>query len=237
MKAFSLLPWNYRPSLKFLGAPRLNNRMHDYTHHTVPRLGYTWTVARQAWAVRQGFFVQRCATVPYDMGFGVRVYDMERVVMHALDDCWDHPYARYVTGHPDWHKIGWEYAHDSMKTIMRYAREGSPEYGYLLAFITQQDEYGYHGAWDPAVGAWSRTMPWFKTYIAEHKLKPSPYYIERMTQAAKMREIHKIGYVTRHREASNEELATNVRQPSADQRALSAECEDLVARRKQIRGW
>lgn len=189
LRAFQLMPWNNRPSLPYLGPPRDQYRRPDFAIHTAPFYGWRWTIARQAWAIQQGFFVQRCASVLYDMGLGYAEYDMQRPILLSMSDCWMGAHPPCGVEQPDWHVVSWSKPAETMQTIKRHVRAGDAKYTYLLEFITQQDEHGYHNAWDHQVCVWNSTMSWFKHYVAEHKARMTPLYQRRLDAMARKREV------------------------------------------------
>jgi hypothetical protein len=98
-----------------------------------------WTVADQAWAVGQGFFVARSDMLNRVTFDSINPYDHdERVIDQNL-------------------MLGW---------IERHVCFNDKAHTRLWTFLKQQDQWGYSGAWDVTVERFSRRMGWYKNYLA-----------------------------------------------------------------------
>ena len=138
-------PWNYRPGWEYEGADRVvMGHAFDprcFSIKTQSINGIIWTIHDQAWAVEQGFFVQRELV-------------RERPVIIA------------ASRHKQDIFSYWEPARTMMEIERRVFRR-EHNYEKLYAFIEQQDKYGYTGAWDARCAVYSPRLVWYKLYVAE----------------------------------------------------------------------
>jgi hypothetical protein len=121
-----------------------------------------WTISRQAWAVEQGFFVQRCNDfIPREHQSA-----MERVVIHSIAEVkgtGEQPLTR-AQKKLGWHHISHANPVGTIQTIKNYCKLDEPRYLYLYEFIKQQDQYGWVGAWDRRAEYCSVTLSWYRHY-------------------------------------------------------------------------
>lgn len=116
-------------------------------------LGIIWTRANQAWAVEQGFFVQRELIRERAVIIGINRFDQSTFSY-------------------------WE-PHKTMREIERRVFLRVPGYETLYRFIEQQDRYGYTGAWGKGIDCYTRELRWYKDYVIEledteeRRLKPA----------------------------------------------------------------
>lgn len=104
-----------------------------------------WTVELQDECVKRGFFFER--TLPHN---DVRIIPIR-----------DEDNVRYHVNYTDW-------LHYDEAGIMDALLDGAAHNVSFdivaVAFITQQDEYGYSGVWDKSVETYNPSLRWYKYF-------------------------------------------------------------------------
>ena len=172
-----------------------------------------WTVADQAWAVDQGFFVARSDT-------------LNRVTFEPINP-YDHD-KRFIDQNL---MLGF---------IERHVCFGDKNYVRLWTFLKQQDQWGYNGAWDTAVERFSKHMIWYKNHLALSGKRRSPLdvgrrlaFTERQPQLTRHQRavLERIKFderVARDQALERQKLATAARN------AFKAEARERAKRQREL---
>lgn len=148
--------WNNRPRWDYIGLYRIKAMprkfsIKDNVKETEPER-LRWKLEDQAWAVGEGFFVQRELVQERPVIVGIHLNRSSQLC--------------------EWPKGVFTYDDNDgsaayREIVRRCFREPQSHYHYLLKFMQQQDEYGFTGAWDIAVQNYQRNLLWYKNFIAK----------------------------------------------------------------------
>jgi hypothetical protein len=148
--------WNGRKALIYIGDMMRDRR----TGELIPRLRHIedylkrseaikWERDDQAWAVGEGFFVERSRW-------------MNRPVLTETS------HLPRLKHHPRWHRIAYMDGDIAMTTVEHHAcLEPESQWEKLLKFIEQQDKFGYRGAWDLQVEMFTKQLHWYKHWLLD----------------------------------------------------------------------
>jgi hypothetical protein len=133
--------------------------------YRLPHTGIRWTREFQAWAVSEGFFVERANWDNMEAVNLIPLVNLARNPLLNLNG--NRAFARQTMRRIQ----RGEFTQDEVLSVIEAGAFGrDPDYERCREFIKQQDQFGHSFAWEPVIEIYSPHLKWYQNMFRGYSL-------------------------------------------------------------------